>query len=153
LDIVGNRLPNLFVRRQPSDKYIVPALLEDLGPTDGVLIYPEGTRFTPVKRERILDHIQKTGDTGLYEKARALKNVLPPRLGGALNLWERNERADFFFGAHRGLDETVDLRDFLRGSLVGSVVRVRFWRTPFEGIPAGRARQIDWLFEQWSRVD
>ena len=89
----------------------------------------------------------------LMVMARALKNVLPPRLGGALNLLERNERADIVFCAHTGLDGTVDLRDFLRGSLVGSVVRVRFWRIPFDGIPAGRARQIDWLFEQWSRVD
>jgi 1-acyl-sn-glycerol-3-phosphate acyltransferase len=61
LDIVGNRLANCFVRRNSgdSDREIaaVQRLMEDLGPNDGVLIYPEGTRFTEAKRRRILDHL------------------------------------------------------------------------------------------------
>ena len=46
LDIVGNRLPNAFVRRNSGDSFRVFELMKDLGPRDGVIIYPEGTRFT-----------------------------------------------------------------------------------------------------------
>ncbi len=153
LDIVGNRLPNSFVRRNSGEGYRVIELIRDLGPRDGVIIYPEGTRFTDRKREAIIEQLERKGETYLCEKARMLKNVLPPRLGGPLNLLDRNEAADVVFCAHFGFDGVVDLRDFLRGSLVGRVVKVRFWREPFASIPATRDARKDWLFENWMRVD
>jgi len=153
LDIVGNRLPNSFVRRNSGDTYRVLELMRDLGPRDGVIIYPEGTRFTEAKREMIIEQLERKGETYLCEKARMLKNVLPPRLGGALTLLDRNDAADVVFCAHFGFDGVVDLRDFLRGSLVGRIVKVRFWRVPFASIPATREGRMEWLFENWRRVD
>jgi 1-acyl-sn-glycerol-3-phosphate acyltransferase len=153
LDIVGNRLPNSFVRRNSGDSFRVVELMENLGPRDGVIIYPEGTRFTDAKRGQIIDQLQRKGETYLAGKARELKNVLPPRLGGPLNLLERNEAADVVFCAHFGFDGVVDLRDFLRGSLIGRVVNVRFWRVPFGSIPKSREERMEWLFENWARVD
>lgn len=153
LDIVGNRLPNSFVRRNSDEGYRVLELMRDLGPRDGVIIYPEGTRFTDSKRRSIIEQLELKGETYLCEKARMLKNVLPPRLGGALNLLDRNEAADVVFCAHFGFDGVVDLRDFLRGSLVDRVVSVRFWRVPFASIPTTRDARKDWLFENWLRVD
>jgi 1-acyl-sn-glycerol-3-phosphate acyltransferase len=153
LDIVGNRLPNSFVRRNSGDSFRVVELMENLGPRDGVIIYPEGTRFTEAKRERIIKELASKGESYSCERARALTNVLPPRLGGPLNLLQRNESADVVFCAHFGFDGVVDLRDFLRGSLVGRSVSVRFWRVPFLAIPKTREAQTEWLFENWSRVD
>jgi hypothetical protein len=58
LDIFGQRLPNYFVRRGSGESRreiaAVAALARDLGPGEGVLLFPEGTRFTPEKRERAL---------------------------------------------------------------------------------------------------
>lgn len=153
LDIVGNRLPNCFVRRDSGDSYRVVELIKDLGPRDGLIIYPEGTRFTEGKRERIIEELARKGEMYLSERAGALKNVLPPRLGGPLNLLEENKSADVVFCAHFGFDGVVDLRDFLGGSLVGRVVRVRFWRVPFASIPSTREARTEWLFEHWGRVD
>jgi 1-acyl-sn-glycerol-3-phosphate acyltransferase len=153
LDIVGNRLPNCFVRRGSGESHVVQNLMKDLGSRDGILIYPEGTRFTTSKRERTLERLAEKDPDGIYERAAALQNVLPPRLGGALALLDRNEAADVVFCAHAGLDGIVDLRDFLRGSAVGLVIRIRFWRVPFNAIPTGRAERIDWLFLHWKRVD
>ena len=153
LDIVGNRLPNSFVRRNSGDSFRVVELMENLGPRDGVIIYPEGTRFTEAKRERIIEELARNGESYLCEKARMLTNVLPPRLGGPLLLLQRNETADAVFCAHFGFDGVVDLRDFLRGSLVDRSVNVRFWRVPFSSIPKSREERIDWLFENWARVD
>jgi 1-acyl-sn-glycerol-3-phosphate acyltransferase len=153
LDIVGNRLPNSFVRRNSGDSYRVVELMRDLGPRDGVIIYPEGTRFTDAKRDLIIDQLERKGETYLAEKARELNNVLPPRLGGPLNLLECNEAADVVFCAHFGFDGVVDLRDFLRGSLMGREVNVRFWRVPFASVPTTREAQARWLFENWKLVD
>ncbi len=153
LDIVGNRLPNSFVRRGSGESYRVLELMKDLGPGDGVIVYPEGTRFSDTKRELIIEQFDRKGDTYLSERARRLKNVLPPRLGGPLNLLDCNTAADAVFCAHFGFDGVVDLRDFLRGSLVGRLVKVRFWRVPFALIPTTRNSRKEWLFENWSRVD
>jgi 1-acyl-sn-glycerol-3-phosphate acyltransferase len=153
LDIVGNRLPNAFVRRSFGDSFRVADLMEDLGPRDGVIIYPEGTRYSESKRERLIHQLDEKGDVFLREWARALTNVLPPRLGGSMSLLEQNNNADVVFCAHFGFDGVVDLRDFLRGSLIGRVVNVKFWRVPFVAIPLTREERRDWLFENWARVD
>jgi len=155
LDIVGNRLPNCFVRRGTGDELATSAvrrLMDGLRKKDGVLIYPEGTRFTLEKRERILDRL-RGGDAELFGLAGGLKHVLPPRLGGTLALLGRNESADALFCGHVGLEGVTDFRDFLRGSMVGATLRVRFWRVGFDEIPTDRAAQTTWLYEHWSLLD
>jgi 1-acyl-sn-glycerol-3-phosphate acyltransferase len=155
LDIVGNRLPNCFVRRGAGDEMATSAvrrLMDGLCKKDGVLIYPEGTRFTLEKRERILDRL-RGGDAELVGLARGLKYVLPPRLGGTLALLGRNESADALFCGHVGLEGVTDFRDFLGGSMVGATLRVRFWRVAYDEIPRERAAQAKWFYEHWSRLD
>ncbi len=156
LDVVGNRLPNAFVERR-SGKIsggveAVRRLMADLTERDGILIYPEGTRFTPAKRERVLEQLQAK-DPMLYEKAVALKYTMPPRLGGALALLEENECADVVFCAHAGLEAAATPRDLLDGQVVGATVRVSYWRVPFASIPRGTEDRIAWLFAHWSRID
>ncbi|MDX2034122.1 MAG: lysophospholipid acyltransferase family protein [Blastocatellia bacterium] len=156
LDIVGNRLPNAFVERGTGNIAggvgAVSRLMANLGARDGVLIYPEGTRFTPAKRERVLRQMAGK-DEALYRRAQALTHVLPPRLGGPLVLLEQNRAADVVFCAHAGLEAINTARDLLDGSIVGLRVRVECWRVPFDQIPASREERIDWLYDHWGRVD
>lgn len=153
LDIVGNRLPNCFVRRDAGEAYVVNRLMTNLAERDGVIIFPEGTRFTKAKRANILARLKERGDARLYEKAALLKYTLPPRLGGALNLLARNDNADVIFCAHAGFDKVVDLRDFLKGSLVNRTVQIKFWRVPYAAIPKGGEAQTDWLLDSWKEID
>jgi hypothetical protein len=153
LDIVGNRLPNVFVHRDAGEAHLVNRLMHNLTSRDGVMIFPEGTRFTIAKREKILARIKEKGEIRLYEKASQLQHTLPPRLGGALNLLEKNEQADVIFCAHAGFDGVVDLRDFLNGKMIGRTVRVRFWRVPFQQIPLQREERVDWLLANWRQMD
>jgi 1-acyl-sn-glycerol-3-phosphate acyltransferase len=153
LDIVGNRLPNCFVRRDAGEAYVVNRLMSNLSARDGVIIFPEGTRFTKAKRASILARLQEKGDIRLYEKASALKRTLPPRLGGALNLLERNRNADVIFCAHAGFDSVLDLRDFLNASLVNRTVYINFRRVSLADIPKNREAQTDWLLDNWKKID
>jgi len=156
LDIVGNRLPNAFVRRGSGESAheiaAVERLLDDLGPRDGVLIFPEGSRFTAAKRERVLARLAAR-DPRLHRRAERLRSVLPPHHGGPLGLLEKNEAADVVFFAHRGFERAATLWDLLNGSLVGATVRIRFWRVPLREIPKGREARLAWLYEHWQRVD
>ena len=157
LDIVGNRLLNCFVRRGSGESAheiaLVKELMENLGPQDGVLIYPEGTRFTPAKRTRILQRLAEKGDAPALVKAAALQHVLPPRLGGTLALLECNAGADAVFCAHVGFEGAGSFHDLINGSLVHCRIRVRFWRVPYAEIPGDAAARAEWLHEQWMRVD
>jgi 1-acyl-sn-glycerol-3-phosphate acyltransferase len=155
LDIAGNRLPNVFVDRDSSDsareRRAIGDLVHDLGSGDGVLIFPEGTRYTEAKRVRYLEALDaKPGKIG--ELAQRLRGVLPPRPGGTLALLE-STTADVVVLAHRGLEGFATIRDVLSGDLVGRTVTVRFWRIPRESIPSSRADQVEWLFQVWASVD
>jgi len=157
LDVVGNRLPNHFVRHATGETSVelerVAALMNGLGPNEGVLLYPEGTRFTAEKRARLMQQCIERGDDGAWNRVQRLKHVLPPRLNGALALLEANEGADAVFCAHTGLEAALTQAALLNGGLIGAMVRVRVWGVPFEEIPAGKQERIRWLQAQWERVD
>jgi 1-acyl-sn-glycerol-3-phosphate acyltransferase len=157
LDVVGHRLPNVFVRRDSEqgarEIAAVEALARGLGPDEGVLIYPEGTRFSPARRERRLERIAASGNAARLERARRLRHVLPPRTGGPLALLDAAPAADVLVVAHVGLEGVTHFRNAWRGDLTGRHIRVRLWRVPRSGIPAGREARVEWLFDAWERVD
>jgi len=157
LDVVGNRLPNAFVRRDSSDSRAeaesVAQLLQGLGPSDGVVIYPEGTRFTPAKQRRVLKRLEERAAPALLERARRFRHVLPPRLGGALALLARNPGADAVFCAHTGFERAATFWDFWNGALHHAEIRVRLWRVPFEEIPKDEEGRTRWLLDEWEKVD
>lgn len=157
LDIVGHRVPNVFVDRFSDDSVgevgRMQELARDLGPRDGILIYPEGTRFSEAKRRRALDRFHENGDAKMVEYARSLARVLPPRPGGALGLLEAAPAADVVFCAHTGFEGAASLAEIWKGALVDQTIRVQFCRIPRDEIPAGRDARIAWVFEEWQRVD
>ncbi len=156
LDIVGNRLPNVFVDRYSDDSAReigrVRELARGLGARDGILIYPEGTRFSPEKRERVLDSLRQGDDAKLLDYARSLALVLPPRPGGMLALLDAAPEADVVVCAHTGFEGAATLAQIWRGALLHQLIRVEFRRIPRNEIPAGRDARIAWLLEEWRRV-
>lgn len=155
IDIGGNRLPNHFVDRGSggSEREIaaIKALAAGLEPDQGMLIYPEGTRFSEEKRDRYLAPLAGRGGV-VGEVASRLERVLPPRPGGTLALLEATG-ADVVVLAHRGLEGFASIRDIWSGGLVGARVDLRLWRIPRSEIPAERRARIEWLFRVWADVD
>lgn len=156
LDIVGNRLPNAFIRRESNqtarELAAIGRLMDDLGGRDAAFIYPEGTFLDPDQRRRALERLARTAP-GLLDRAAALRHVLPPRLSGALALLAHNRGADAVFCAHTGLEGADSVRALLRGDLVGRTVRVAFWRVPFADIPQAADAQAAWLYDRWAELD
>lgn len=152
LDVVGNRLPNYFVDRRARDSEAeiqgVVGLLDDPG-GDSIVIFPEGTRFTPDKRRHILSRL----DGEVAVRARGWERVLPPRPGGTLALLEHNPGLDLLLCAHAGLERAASVRALLSGSAVGATVRIHFWRIPFAEIPDDPARHWSFLLDCWERMN
>ncbi len=116
-------------------------------------IYPEGTRFTPERQRRALAHIRRRGDSDLVARAERLRYVLPPRLGGTMALLEAGTEADAVFCVHAGFEGVRTFHDLLSGALIDRTVEVEYWRVPATRIPKDGDARIDWLYDQWIRVD
>ncbi len=156
IDIVGHRLPSTFLtvgsREAPRQIAKVAALGDDLGPRDGVLMFPEGALFTPQRLKRAVARIRRSGDEKAARRAEAFRHVLPPQLGGSLALLERAPTADIVFCAHTGLEDG-SYRALLQGGLLRRELDIAFWRVPRAEVPNDAEGRAVWLRAQWARVD
>ena len=155
LDIVGRRLPNAFVDRTGSrhgaEIEAVARLGKGLDAHSGVLVYPEGTRFTAEKLARGLQALRDRNNDRLAAIASGFRHVLPPRLGGPLALLEAAPDVDLLLLEHTGFEGAGTFAQFWSGRLVGQTLRVRLRRFAAKTIPA--TRRDEWLFERWAEMD
>lgn len=155
LDVAGHWLPNHFVARDGADSSkeidAVRALKAGLGPNGGVLLYPEGTRFSASKRARALERLQH--DPLALERASRLVHLLLPRPGGTLALLDAAPACDVLFVGHSGLEGFSSFSEIWNGDLVGRTVHLRFWRERADSIPAGRDERLEWIQRCWERMD
>lgn len=153
LDLVGHRIPTVFVRRggrdTRTDAEAVARLAVGLGPGEGVLIFPEGTRYTQAKHAALV----AAGRT-------PYRHVLPPRPAGALAMLAAADDAptdappaELVVLAHRGLEGVHRFADLWRGALVDREVRLTLWRTPLAALPSAPDARRAWLEATWARMD
>ena len=156
IDIVGHRLRSTFLTvgsREGSRQIAkVSALGDNLESREGVLVFPEGALFTPMRLARAVRRMRRSGDEEEARLAEGLRHVLPPQLGGALALLERAPDADVVFCAHTGL-EGGSYRSLLAGGIFQREVRIAFWRISRAEVPEDIKGRTAWLHAQWRRVD
>jgi 1-acyl-sn-glycerol-3-phosphate acyltransferase len=170
LDIVGNRLPNAFVHRQSGASARASAatsagtshhisqikrLAAGLDPKGALVIFPEGGNWTPQRWRRAVARLRDRGLDQLAERAGAMPNVLPPRVGGALAAVAACPAADVVFVAHTGLDWLISVRDVWHSLSDDIEVRARWWLVPAREVPreAARDAQVSWLYDWWQCID
>ena len=153
LDVAGHWIPNHFVDRRGLDTEkelaAIGALKAGIGENEGVIIYPEGTRFSASLRAALLEKL--TGPE--LARAQRLRHLLPIRPGGAITLLAAAPSCDVLFVGHHGLEGLTRLEDIWRGSLVGRTVTIQFWREPASSIPEGNEARLQWVNDRWQRMD
>jgi 1-acyl-sn-glycerol-3-phosphate acyltransferase len=159
VDVVGNRLPNVFISRRRSGEGVfaeeIRRLADGLEPDGALVIFPEGGNWTPGRWQRAIARLERKGRLDLAARAEEMPNVLAPRMGGVLAAISACPAADVIFVAHAGLDRLVSVADIWRGLPVDQVVRARWWRVPHDQVPrdAGHEIQVQWLYDWWQRID
>lgn len=159
LDVVGNRLPNCFVRRGGGERRTevqqVLTLAEAIGPGEALVIYPEGTRFSAGKRARTLQRLADRGGSSAaaLQLASELERTLSPLRAGPLALLQHNPGADLLVIGHTGLEPAGSLGSLFRGGLIGARVRLRLWRVPYDDLPRTESGQAALLADLWRQVD
>jgi 1-acyl-sn-glycerol-3-phosphate acyltransferase len=156
IDIGGRWVPTNFVRRASGDTEAEVSrllqLTENLGEGEGILIYPEGTRFTPAKLTRAQEIVRER-QPEVSHFADRLEHLLPPRLGGPLALIDEARDVDVVFFGHVGFDGFQFISDVWAGGLVRSVIGVKLWRVPAAEIPADEEGRVEWLYRNWLEMD
>ena len=160
-DLIGKRLPNAYIDRkgmlgnQYADQIIsvMGELSKDikLG-KESLLIYPEGSRFTPER----LDYIKKKALEESLEgvdKIQQFEHVLPPRKKGILTLLSHNPGLDLLFVAHAGLEDARTLDALVGGAITHKTIRVHFKRIAFSDLPQNTEDHWDFILHHWLELD
>ncbi len=159
VDVVANRLPNVFISRRRMGESVFVGQIERLArglDRDGALvIFPEGGNWTPGRWRRGIRRLERLGRGDLAARAREMPNVLAPRAGGALSAIAACPEADVIFVAHAGLDRLVSVRDIWRSMPMNQVIRAKWWRVPADQAPRSgdHEAQVQWLYDWWERID
>jgi 1-acyl-sn-glycerol-3-phosphate acyltransferase len=159
LDVVANRLPNVFISPRETGEGVfteeIERLARGLGPADGLVIFPEGGNWTPGRWLRGIRRLERLGRHDLAARAAAMPNLLPPRAGGVLAAITACPEADVVFVAHAGLDRMVTVADVWRNLPMDQVVRAKWWRVLAGEVPraADHETQVQWLYDWWQRID
>jgi len=159
VDVVANRLPNVFIRHSRSGEGIFSEQIERLaGGLDrlgALVIFPEGGNWTPGRWHRGIRRLEQQGREDLVARARDMPNLLPPHTGGTLTAIAACPDADVIFVAHAGLDSIISVGDVWRNLQVDQTIRARWWRVPAGDVPraADHAVQERWLYDWWQLID
>ena len=159
LDVVSNRVPNVFIRPQRTGERIytqeISRLAAGLGPDGALVIFPEGGNWTPGRWRRGIQRLERQGRADLADRARDMPHLLPPRTGGVLAALAACPGADVIFVGHAGLDQLASVADVWRSLPMDHVVEARWWRVPADEVPrsAGHDAQVRWLYDWWARID
>ena len=159
VDIVGHRLPNVFIKAQLTGEHIftreIERLARGLDAKGALVIFPEGGNWTPSRWRRGIRGLEQKGRPDLAGRAREMPNLLPPRPGGALAAVAACPEADVIFVAHAGLDNIITLGDVWGKFPINQVIRAKWWRVPFDAVPrsADHEAQLQWLYDWWERID
>jgi 1-acyl-sn-glycerol-3-phosphate acyltransferase len=152
IDVLGRRLPNRFVDPRGGDIEVeIAAMSRDLGPSDAVLIFPEGGNFTAERRLKGIERLLRRGHTQQAAQAQSMGNLSAPRPGGALAALKSAPDADVVFMAHYGFPDS--LGEAWRELPHVTPIELQLWHVPAEEIPAGTEGRIDWLFGWWRALD
>lgn len=161
LDVVGNRLPNHFLDREAADSAPELKSLEDLvAPLDenGVgVIFPEGTRANPKKRERSLERIASSFPARA-ERLRELKHLLPPRTAGAAAMLRGHPTADVVLAWHVGFEGLDTFGGILRAiERRTAPIHLSLRRVDRNEIPRSAVDDMEafvqWIDAEWLRMD
>lgn len=156
IDIVGHRLPNRFIKRDPGEGS------SELGPIQAIgavldarsagIIFPEGTFRTEDRFERAVRRIGRR-DPELAARAAGLHYVLPPRSNGTHALLAGAPEADVVVCANTGFEPFGSIKDIVDYPVSDRAVVVETWRIPRRDVPDDPERFGAWLLDRYVEID
>ena len=157
LDIGARWVPTCFVHRGSADPAHeigrVRMLAQGLtGERDGVLIFPEGTRWTRGKLAALKERTD-IGDPALRDRIARLRLCSRREPGAHWRSLRRPRTRPCSCAGTLVSKDFHGLRSLWGGELVGKTIRVRFWRHERAELPEQREDLAEWLYGRWQELD
>ena len=156
LDIVGNRVPNHFVTRNGgaanAEFDALRAMATGMGPSDGAVIYPEGTIANDARRTAALARLSAR-DPDRANQLKTLRRLMPPRHAGLWAILEGSPAADVVFVDHTGLEVIDEIRRAPAQIPFRAPINVTLYRVRRADIPHTRDAFKTWLDDAWLNLD
>lgn len=157
IDIALNRLPSRFVsthtRAGTAAIDAIAALAARLGPSDALIIFPEGGNFTPGRRTSAIEKLRAAGLAEFASRASAMTHLLPPKPDGVLTAIRNAPDAMILLVGHAGLETMSTLADIWYGLHMDIMVRTRYWSALASDLPAGEPELQEWIYDQWAEMN
>ncbi|WP_121258777.1 1-acyl-sn-glycerol-3-phosphate acyltransferase [Nocardioides ferulae] len=157
IDVVLRRVPARFISPAPGEgadlESQIAELATGLDADDAFVIFPEGGNFTPARRQRAIDRLERLGMHAMARRAEGMMHVLAPKPGGLIAALDAAPDADVVLVAHTGLDHLLTVRDLWRELPMDKQIVMRWWQVPRAEIPEDRDGRIDWLYGWWEQID
>jgi len=155
LDLLLNRLDCCFLGPSSGDGRDITDRLAHmaggLGPSDALLLFPEGANWTPDRRQRAIRHLWRHQKAHAARAATLMTNVLPPRPDGVFTCLDANPALGVVVVAHAGLDRIVRAGQAWDQLPLDTPMTVRAW--PTADVPKEPEDRLAWLTLEWAVVD
>jgi 1-acyl-sn-glycerol-3-phosphate acyltransferase len=156
LDVILGRLPSCFIRRGDGARMArrLTDLARNLHSDDAILLFPEGSNWTPRRHRRAIARLHRAGRQQAAADAESNPNVLPPRTSGVLACLQARSDLDVALVAHTGLEDLVSPATIWRAlPVTGRPMSIRWWYEPAATLPDSDEGRREWLRLQWAIVD
>ncbi|MEO7070724.1 MAG: 1-acyl-sn-glycerol-3-phosphate acyltransferase [Nostocoides sp.] len=158
LDTILSRLHSYFVpassARGEDRARGIGALAHSLQTHDVLLIFPEGENWSPNRRRHLITRLRSRGEAARARRAEQLRNVLPPRTGGAVAALTARPDADVMIVAHAGFGRLTSPKDIYAAiPFRDRPFLVRTWTYAADQVPTDPDGITNWIEHCWTEVD
>jgi len=155
-DVLLTRIGCVFIGRAgtsaAASTAAVAALASCLDPDDALVLFPEGSDWTPTRHQLAVRRLRRKGLTAQADAAAGMPHVLPPRPAGAFAALQAAPAAQLAVFMHSGHDELLDAVSIWRALPLQRELHMVWWSEPRSEI-ATEQECASWLNGIWAGID
>jgi 1-acyl-sn-glycerol-3-phosphate acyltransferase len=155
LDLLLSRIGCAFVGRDRGGDAGVAAitrLAAGLGPTDALVLFPEGGDWTPTRHRLAVRRLRLRGLLRQAEAAESMPYVLPPRPAGTFAALRAVPDADIAVFMHSGHDDLLDAESLWAALPLRRALHMVWWNEAHPEV-SDVEDCAHWLTEVWRDID
>jgi 1-acyl-sn-glycerol-3-phosphate acyltransferase len=152
LDVLLTRIGCAFIGDGSDATTAIGRLASELRPRDALLIFPEGSDWTPTRHRLAVAKLRLRGLRARARAAAARPNVLPPRPGGTLAALQAAPDAQLAVFMHTGHDDLLEVGALWAALPLRRELHMVWWSEP-RPAASDEAACGGWLDALWSDID
>jgi 1-acyl-sn-glycerol-3-phosphate acyltransferase len=155
LDVLLTRIGCAFIGAGGAAGAAVTAvagLASQLTSRDALVLFPEGSDWTPTRHWRAVRRLRRKGMSAQADAVAEMPNVLPPRPAGTFAALQAAPAAELAVFMHTGHDELLDAASIWRALPLRRELHMVWWNEPRPEL-ASEQECSRWLNQTWVNID